>query len=75
MNSYEKGKRWGYAIFKKNCDDYGKVGIAMSDKASRTCSKYVRENKREGKFLSKEQQRFFQGAVRGFQNFYDKFFG
>lgn len=75
MNSFEKGKRWGYSIFEKNCDDFGKVGVAKSDKASRTCAKYVRDNKRQGKTLSPSQKEFFKGAVVGFQNFYNKFFG
>ena len=51
--SYEKGKRWGYAIFRQNVDDFGELGIAKSDKASRTCSKYLKENKRKGKALTK----------------------
>lgn len=75
MNSYEKGKRWGYSILAKNCDDYGKVGIAKSDKASRTCAKYIRDNKRQGKSLTSAQKDFYKGAVVGFQDFYNKFFG
>ena len=75
MNSYEKGKRWGYSKKKKNCDDYGKIGIAKSDKASRTCAKYIRENKRQGKSLTSSQKDFYKGAVVGFQDFYNRFFG
>lgn len=74
MNSYEKGKRWGYAIFKKNCEDYGQIGIAKSDKASRTCAKYLRDMKRQGKTLNKDEKDFYKGAVDGFQSFYNKFF-
>ncbi len=28
---YSKGKRWGFAIFRKNVELYGKVGVAKSD--------------------------------------------
>ena len=56
--SYEKGKRWGYAIFRQNVDDFGELGIAKSDKASRTCSKYLKENKRQGKALQNPKRIF-----------------
>lgn len=70
--SYEKGKRWGYAIFRQNVDDFGELGIAKSDKASRTCSKYLKENKRKGKSLTKSEKNFFKGVVDGMQEFYNK---
>ena len=38
---YRKGKRWGFAIFRKNVELYGKVGVAKSEKASMTCDKIV----------------------------------
>lgn len=72
MNSYEKGKRWGYAVFKRNCEFYGEVGIGKSDKASITCSKYLETNRRRGKKLSKADRDFYAGAVEGFQEFYTK---
>ncbi len=74
MNSYEKGKRWGYAIFKKNCEDYGQIGIAKSDKASQTCAYYARDMKRQGKNLTKDEKDFYKGAADGFQSYYNKFF-
>ncbi len=71
-NSYLKGKRWGYAVFRESFKDYGELGIAKMDKASRTCSKYLKDSKRNGKALTKEDKNFYKGAIDGMQEFYNK---
>lgn len=72
MNNFEKGKRWDYSVFKRNCEFYGEVGIAKSDKASLTCKEYLESNKRQGKKLTKDDREFYAGAVKGFEEFYYK---
>lgn len=70
--NYEKGKRWGFAIFKKNYETFGEAGIKMSDKASLTCDKIIRSKKRNGKKLEKKHIDFYKGATKGFLEFYNK---
>ena len=72
LKDYRKGKRWGFAIFRKNVELYGKVGVVKSDKASMTCDKIVKSKKRKGKNLTKSQLDFYKGAVSGFLEFYNK---
>lgn len=72
MNSYEKGRRWGYAVFRQQVKDNGKTGIRICDKSALTCGKIAQKGKRNGKTLSPEQRSFYTGAVKGFQDFYNK---
>ncbi len=69
---FEKGKCWGFAIFKKNYETFGETGIKMSDKASLTCDKIIRSQKRNGKKLEKKDIDFYKGATKGFLEFYNK---
>lgn len=69
---YDKGKRWGFSIFKKNYETFGEIGIKMSDKASLTCDKIIRSQKRNGKKLEKKDIDFYKGATKGFLDFYNK---
>lgn len=72
MNSYQKGKRWGYAVFRSQVDTYGaNLGTAKSDKACSTCLKYA-ENGKKDKALTKEERDFYRGAAKGFQEYYNK---
>lgn len=76
MTKYEKGKRWGWAIFKKNIDSDGKnIGCAKSDKAYDTCNQYAHKGKKNGKQLSEADKDFYRGACDGFQEYYNKHFG
>ena len=44
MSPYERGKRWGFAIFKSNLELYGKRGLDKSDAAATTCGRYARDH-------------------------------
>ena len=52
---YERGKRWGFAIFKSNLELFGKRGLDKSDAAARTCGRYARDTSikrtKSGKYL------------------------
>ena len=43
ITPYERGKRWGFAIFKSNLELFGKRGLDKSDAAARTCGRYARD--------------------------------
>lgn len=77
MNSYKKGKRWAWRIFRKNLNVYGEVGVRKSDKASVTCSKYANNKKinktSQGKVLNKDLRSFYKGAADGFLEAYNSF--
>ena len=73
INSYQKGKRWGYAIFRRHVRDYGMdVGGHKSDKACETCKKYVYTGKKNGQALSKDERAFYKGACAGMLEYYNK---
>lgn len=75
MNSYQKGKRWGYAIFQKNVRAFGRNDGAMkSDAACTTCARQAATGVRGKVTLTKQQRAFYRGAVKGFQEFYNKKF-
>ena len=44
ISPYERGKRWGFAIFKSNLELYGKRGLDKSDAAATTCGRYARDH-------------------------------
>ncbi len=72
MNDYEKGRRWGFAIFRNKVKVYGEYGIRQCDKASMICEKYLKDGRRKNKKLTKKEREFYKGAVDGFQEFYNK---
>ena len=41
LSPYERGKRWGYAIFKSNLELFGKPGLGKSDATAMTCGRYA----------------------------------
>ena len=43
FSPYERGKRWGYAIFKSNLELFGKRGLGKSDATAMTCGRYARD--------------------------------
>lgn len=73
MDSYTKGKRWGFAVFRKQVQIYGsEVATAKCDKACMTCAKYVKTGRKDNKPLTKQEKAFYRGAASGFQEFYNK---
>lgn len=70
--TFEKGRRWGFAIFKKNYEILGERGIRVSHKAGITCNKIACSEKRNGKKLDKNDVDFYKGATNGFLEFYNK---
>ncbi len=72
MNSYNKGRRWAWAVFNSAVSNYGELGIRKCDKASRTCNKIAQSGKKNGKRLLKSDLAFYRGAVVGFQEYYNK---
>lgn len=75
-NAYQKGKRWGFAVFGKNVSLFGRSdGAAISDKACDTCTKYSKTGFGKGrKPLTKEERAFYRGAAHGFIDYYRKKF-
>lgn len=81
--SYERGKRWGHAIFKSNLELFGKQGLHKSDAAMTTCSRYARDKSlkktKKGKLLDERNRSGYRGiadgiyeAWRKFENKYDR---
>ena len=66
---YERGKRWGFAIFKSNIDLFGKRGLDKSDAAARTCGRYARDTSikktKSGKFLDAATRSAYRGIQDG----------
>ena len=81
--SYERGKRWGHAIFKSNLELFGKQGLHKSDAVMTTCSRYARDKSlkktKNGKLLDERNRSGYRGiadgiyeAWRKFENKYDR---
>ena len=69
MTPYERGKRWGYAIFKSNLDLFGKRGLDKSDAAAMTCGRYARDygikKTKSGKYLDAGTRSAYRGIRDG----------
>ena len=74
FDSYNKGKRWGHAIFGANGLD--KVGLRKSDAAMATARRYARDpsvkKTKTGKILTSELRQLYQGVCDGFYEAYLK---
>lgn len=74
---YEKGKRWGFAIFKSNLELYGRAGVRKSDATLTTCRKYERNKKitktKTGKLLTPASRDAYRGIADGLLEAYGKF--
>ena len=74
---YEKGKRWGHAIFKSNLDLYGRAGVGKSDAAHTTCRKYERDKRltrtKSGERLTQDKRDAYRGIADGLLEAYSKF--
>ena len=66
---YERGKRWGFAIFKSNLEIYGKRGLDKSDAAARTCGRYAHDTSikrtKSGKYLDSTTRSAYKGIQDG----------
>lgn len=75
-NDYERGKRWGHAIFKSNLELYGKDGVHKSDKAHTTCRNYERNKNltrtRSGKRLDSRTRSAYRGIADGLLEAFEK---
>ncbi len=69
FSPYERGKRWGFAIFKSNLELFGKRGLDKSDAAARTCGKYARDTRikktKSGKILDSATRSAYRGIQDG----------
>ena len=67
--SYERGKRWGFAIFKSNLELFGKRGLDKSDAAALTCGRYARDTSikktKSGKYLDSATRSAYRGIHDG----------
>ena len=66
---YERGKRWGIAIFKSNLELFGKRGLDKSDAAATTCGRYARDTRikktKSGKYLDSATRSAYRGIQHG----------
>ena len=66
---YDRGKRWGFAIFKSNLELFGKRGLDKSDAAATTCGRYARDTRikktKSGKYLDSATRSAYQGIQDG----------
>ena len=73
---YEKGKRWGHAIFNANLAQ-GKTGIQKSDAAAQTARKYARDKSiqktKTGKQLDPAMRMLYAGVHDGFFEAFQKY--
>ena len=69
ISPYERGKRWGFAIFKSNLELFGKRGLDKSDAAARTCGRYARDmsikKTKSGKILDAATRSAYRGIQDG----------
>ena len=76
-SSYERGKRWGYALFHSNLRMFGKSGLSLSDKTALTCRRYARDpsikKTKSGKVLDADTRRAYQGITDGIYAAWRKF--
>lgn len=74
FSSYNKGKRWGHAIFSVNGDS--KSGLMKSDAAMATVRRYARDpsvkKTKTGKVLTPELRQVYQGVYDGFYEAFSK---
>ena len=74
--SYEKGKRWGFAIFKSNVELYGSRGLDKSDAAAQTCRRYATDSSikrtKSGKVLDREKRAAYKGIYDGIYEAWEK---
>ena len=74
FKSYNKGKRWGHAIFSANGDS--KSGLMKSDAAMATVKRYARDpsvkKTKTGKVLTPELRQVYQGVYDGFYEAFSK---
>ena len=68
ISPYERGKRWGYAIFKSNLELFGKRGLDKSDAAATTCGKYARDTRIKRTKSGKHLDSATRSAYRGIQD-------
>ena len=66
---YERGKRWGFAIFKSNLELFGKRGLDKSDATATTCGRYARDESikitKSGKKLDASTRAAYRGIRDG----------
>ena len=69
ISPYERGKRWGFAIFKSNLELFGKRGLDKSDAAATTCGRYARDasikKTKSGKHLDSATRSAYRGIQDG----------
>ena len=69
LSPYERGKRWGYAIFKSNLELFGKRGLCKSDATAITCGRYARDTNikktKSGKILDVHTRQAYRGIKDG----------
>ncbi|MBE6645536.1 MAG: hypothetical protein E7612_09230 [Ruminococcaceae bacterium] len=67
--NYQKGRRWGLAIFNSNLKIFGKRGIEKSDAAHTTCRKYANDMKitktKSGRYLDYKTRMAYRGVADG----------
>lgn len=74
FKSYNKGKRWGHAIFRANGNS--KTGLMKSDAAMATVKRYARDKSvkktKSGSILTPELRQVYQGVYDGFFEAFSK---
>ena len=69
LSLYERGKRWGYAIFNSNLQLFGKLGLRKSDATAFTCGRYARDTRiirtKSGKYLDNSTRSAYRGIQDG----------
>ena len=69
ISPYERGKRWGYALFRSNIELFGKRGLDKSDATAMTCARYARDKNlhktKSGKILDVHTRQAYRGIHDG----------
>ena len=67
--SYESGKRWGFAVFNSNVELFGRDGMRKSDAVYSTCRKYELDKSikktKSGKILDDKTRSAYKGIADG----------
>lgn len=74
---YQRGRRWGLAIFNSNVKLFGKRGIEKSDAAHTTCRKYANDTKitktKSGRHLDYKTRMAYKGVADGLLQGYNNY--
>ena len=77
-SDYERGKRWGWWIFRKNLQTYGsRDGVKISDSAFTTSQRYQRDSRlkkiKDGRTLTASLREMYRGIADGLFEAHERF--